>query len=157
MDKLQKISIMCKEARKESGLSREKASLEMNDAISPDRIEKIENCKVYNTTPGEIRIMSEVYNKPELCNIYCTEVCDIGKKYVRKTEIKDLAHMTIDTLNALNTIESCKMRLLEIVADEKIDEEEMEDFLKIKETLDKIAATADSLKYWMEKENIKAE
>lgn len=154
MEKLTKISTMCKEARKESGLSREKASLEMNDAISPDRLEKIENCKVYNTTPGEIRIMSEVYNKPELCNIYCTEVCEIGEKYVRKAEIKDLAHMTIDTLNALNIIEGCKTRLLEIVADEKIDEDEMEDFIKIKDTLEKIAATADSLKYWIEKEKV---
>lgn len=141
-------------ARKEKEWSREKACLEMNDKINPDRLEKIENGKVQYVDPEEVVCMADAYDKPELCNFYCMNECEIGRRYGRNIAVKDLAHIAIDTLNSLNRIDSSKNRLLEIVADETISEDEMEDFVKIKDTLDRIAATADSLKYWMAKAKI---
>lgn len=142
------------DARKEKGLSREKACFEMDDKINHDRLEKIENGKVQYIAPEEVVWMADAYDKPEICNFYCMNECEIGRRYGRNIAVKDLAHIAIDTLNSLNRIDSSKNRLLEIVADETISPDEMDDFMKIKETLDQIATTADSLKYWMAKAKI---
>lgn len=143
----------CKELRNELGLSREKASEMMG--IKHERLEKIENNKVHSIEPHEVVKMAIAYNKPDLCNYYCTHECDIGCKYGRESSVKDLAHIAVDTLTSLNKLDASRIRLLEIVEDDKVTEDEMEDFLKIRDIIEKIAATADSLKYYMEKENLK--
>ena len=145
----------CKEIRKELGLSRDKAAELMGDNPDAARLEKIENNKVQSIEPIEVVNMSVAYNKPDLCNYYCTHECDIGNKYARKSSVKDLAHIAVDTLTSLNKLDAARTRLLEIVEDDKVTEDEMEDFLKIRDVIEKVAATADSLKFWMEKENIK--
>ena len=146
----------CKEIRKELGYSRDKAAELMGDSPDAARLEKIENNKVQSVEPIEVVNMSIAYNKPDLCNYYCTHECDIGSKYGRKSSVKDLAHIAVDTLTSLNKLDAARVRLLEIVEDDKVTEDEMEDFLKIRDVIEKVAATADSLKFWMEKENIKS-
>ena len=143
----------CKEIRNELGYSREKAAELIG--IKHDRLEKIENNKVQSIEPFEVVNMAAAYGKPDLCNYYCIHECDIGTKYGRESTVKDLAHIAVDTLTSLNKLDASRIRLLEIVEDDKVTEDEMEDFLKIRAMIEKIAATADSLKYYMEKENIK--
>lgn len=143
----------CKEIRNELGYSRDKAA-ELT-GIKPERLEKIENNKVQSIEPFEVVNMALAYGKPDLCNYYCTNECDIGTRYGRKATTKDLAHIAVDTLTSLNKLDASRIRLLEIVEDDKVTEDEMEDFLKIRDIIEKVAATADSLKFWMEKENIK--
>ena len=126
----------------------------MGDHPDAARLEKIENNKVRNIEPIEVINMSIAYNKPDLCNYYCIHECDIGSKYGRRSSVKDLAHIAVDTLASLNKLDAARNRLLEIVEDDKVTEDEMEDFLKIRDIIEKVAATADSLKFWMEKENI---
>ena len=149
------INILCSELRYEKGYSREEACMRMNDDIKPDRLEKIENNKVKTITPEEIVCMAKAYDHPELCNYYCLHSCEIGKKFGRESSVKDLTHIAVDTLNSLNRLNAAKIRLLEIVEDDKVTEDEMEDFINIRSMIEKIASTADSLKYWMENENIK--
>lgn len=138
-----------RQIREDLGISREKAS-DLLKCIPPERIEKIENGKV-NVMPDDILCMADGYNRPDLCNHYCLFECSIGKRYGRETKVQDLAHITVDTLNALNQIEKERNRLLEIVEDEKVAPDEYEDFMFIRNNLEKIASAADSLKLWMEK------
>ena len=133
----------------ELSISREKAS-ELTEFLSPERIEKIENGKVV-VQPEDITAMADGYNRPELCNYYCMNECEIGKRYAREIKVLDLAHIAVDTLDSLNKIEKEKERLLEIVSDEEVTPDEYMDFKRIRDNLERIAAAADSLKLWIER------
>ena len=134
--------------REELKLTREKAS-ELIGYMSPERIEKIENAKV-NVQPDDVMALAQCYKTPKLCNYYCAHECPIGKKYVPEVEIKDLAQITIETLNSLNKINREKDRMLEIIEDGKITEDEVADFVCIKKTLDKISLSVDTLQLWVD-------
>ena len=64
-------------AREALGLTREKAS-SLLEVITPDRLVKIEGDKT-NPYPEEILAMSKVYQMPDLCNYYCSNICPIGQ------------------------------------------------------------------------------
>lgn len=130
-------------------LSREKAS-ELLETIPPERIEKIENEKSM-PHPDEVLIMSKKYRKPSLCNYYCSNQCPIGKEYVPEVEIKELAPIVLEMLASLNSVNSKKDRLIEITADGKIDNNEIDDFIYIQEELERISITVETLQLWSEK------
>jgi len=135
-------------SREAVGLSREKAS-EAMIFVSPERIEKIESEKS-EPHPDEVLAMSECYKKAQLCNYYCANQCPIGIKYVPEIEIKDLSQIVLEMLATLNSIDKDKNRLIEISADSNITEDEFKDFVSIKEKLQKISRTADSLTVWIQ-------
>jgi len=130
-------------------LSREKAS-ELLEVIPPERIEKIENEKSM-PHPDEVLAMSKGYKKPSLCNYYCSNQCPIGKEYVPEIEIKELAPIVLEMLASLNSVNSKKDRLIEITADGKIDNNEIDDFIYIQEELERISITVETLQLWSEK------
>lgn len=134
--------------REEFGLSREKAS-ELLVTMSKDRIEKIEGD--YIPHPDEVLLMSKVYKKPCLCNHFCSNECEIGKQYVPKVEIKELSAIVIEMLASLNSAGKQKDRLIEIAADGKINNDEIDDFIKIQEELERISVTVETLQLWTEK------
>ncbi|MCR4691628.1 MAG: helix-turn-helix transcriptional regulator [Lachnospiraceae bacterium] len=134
--------------REELGLTREKAS-ELMEYISPERIEKIENEKV-RILPDDILAMAKCYKAPHLCNYYCSHDCSIGQKYVQPVEMKTLSQIAVETLNGLHHLESEKNRLLEIVEDGKINDYERDDFIRIKNRLDKLALSISSLQLWLD-------
>lgn len=123
--------------REELGLSREKAS-ELLEVIPPERIEKIENEKSL-PRPDEALIMAEKYKVANLCNYYCANQCPIGREYVPEIQIKDLSQIVLEMLASLNSMRKKQERLIEITADGKIDENEIEDFILIQEELEKIS------------------
>ena len=135
-------------AREKNGLTIEKAG-ELIDGMTPDRIAKIENGSVH-VQPEDIVLMAEFYKAPELCNYYCTHECAIGEKTVEVIEEKSLSQIAIETLNALNKMTRLKDRLLEIVEDGQVRQDENDDFLIIKSTLDRIAASVNSLQLWVD-------
>lgn len=130
-------------------LTREKAS-ELLETISVDRLEKIENEKVI-ARPDEILLMSQKYKKPCLCNHFCSHECDIGKQYVPKIEIKELSSIVLEMLASLNSVNKRKDRLIEITADGKIDNDEIDDFIYIQDELERISITVQTLQLWSEK------
>ncbi len=134
--------------REELKLTREKAS-ELIGYMSPERIEKIENYKV-NIQPDDVMALADCYKAPKLCNYYCANECPIGQKYIPEVEVKDLAQITIETLNSLNKINREKDRLLEIIEDGRITDDELADFVLIKKTLDKISLSVDTLQLWVD-------
>ena len=101
--------------------------------------------------PDEVLTMAEKYKKPDLCNYYCANQCPIGQEYVPEIKIKDLSQIVLEMLASLNAMNKRKDRLIEITADGKISDDELEDFLYIQEELERISITVETLQLWAEK------
>ena len=135
--------------REELGLSREKAS-ELLETIMPERIEKIESGKSL-PHPDEVLTMAEKYKSPSICNYYCSRQCPIGQQYVPEIEIKELSSIVLEMLASLNSVNKKKDRLIEITADGRIDNDEIDDFIYIQEELERISITVETLQLWAER------
>ena len=136
-------------AREELGWSREYASEQLG-MITPERLERIESEKV-TPDPKEILAMAETYGRPSLCNYYCSQKCPIGQQYVPEIEVKELSSIVLEMLASLNSVNKRKDRLIEITADGKIDNDEIDDFIFIQEELERISITVETLQLWSEK------
>lgn len=136
-------------SRENAGLSRE-AAAEAMVFVSSDRIEKIEY-EISAPHPDEILAMADCYKNPALCNYYCSHECPIGQEYVPEVQVKDLSQITLEVLAGLNTLEKEKSRFIEITVDGEISPSEMPDFIRIQDTLEKMALTVDSLRLWVDK------
>lgn len=134
-------------SRENAGLSRE-AAAEAMSFVTSDRIEKIE----YETSaphPEEILAMADCYKNPSLCNYYCSHECPIGQEYVPEVKVRDLSQITLELLANINGLSREKERLIEITVDGEISPDEMDDFRRIQENLDKMALTIDTMKLWV--------
>ena len=136
-------------AREELGLSREKAS-DLLGTLPPERIEKIENEKSL-PHPDEVLVMSQKYKKPSLCNYFCSNDCPIGREYVPEVQIKELSAIVIEMLASLNSVNKTRDRLIEIAADGVISDDEIDDFIRIQNELERISITVETLQLWAEK------
>ena len=130
-------------------LTREEAS-ELLVTMSAERIEKIESerCMPH---PDEVLLMSDKYKQPSLCNHYCANQCPIGAQYVPEVKIKDLSQIVLETIASLNTMHRQKDRLIEITVDGKISSDELADFVRIQEELEKISIAVETLQLWCER------
>ena len=141
-----------RESREAAGFTREAAS-ERLVFISEDRLERIENEKSA-PHPDEILAMAEQYRNPKLCNYYCSKECPIGIGKVPEINIKDFSQITLEMLSTINALSSQKDLLIDIAADGNISKEEMDSFTSIKDNLDKMALSIESLRLWMEQQDI---
>ena len=139
-------------SREAAGLSREAAG-ELLPFMSPDRVERIENEKSL-PDPEEVLSMAECYRDAGLVNRYCTEECPIGKKYVPKADEKELPLIALEVVNAVNRLEKEKNRLIEIALDNRVNEDEQQDFERILDELNKISESVQTLKLWMEQKKL---
>ena len=114
-------------AREELGLTREKAS-ELLETIAPERIEKIENERTV-PRPDEVLTMAEKYKRPR----------------------RELPAIILEMLASLNAMNSKKERLIEIAADGKISNDEIDDFIHIRQELERISLTVETLQLWTER------
>ena len=136
--------------REELGLTREKAG-ELIPGFSPERIEKIENGRT-QIQPEDALLLAEYYKAPALVNYYCCNECPIGESHAVRAESKELTQIAVETLNAVNQMSRIKDRLLEIAEDGKVCNDELEDFMKIKSVLDKLAQSVSNLQLWMDEQ-----
>lgn len=135
-------------SREEMNYSRE-AAAEKLGFISSDRIEKIEHEKSL-PHPEEVLAMADCYKNPALCNYFCSHECPIGIEYVPEIRAKELSQITLEMLAALNKLTVAKERLIEITVDGELSPDELPDFMKIKEELEKMSLTIDSLNLWLD-------
>ncbi|MGN0106901.1 MAG: helix-turn-helix domain-containing protein [Hominilimicola sp.] len=143
-----------KSLRKNKGLSREDVCgivAERGSVLDAARLERIENGK-FPIHPDEVLLLSEVYNEPIMCNIYCSQKCPIGARYVEPIEKKELEKIILSMIASLNSIEKKQERLIEITSDGEVDDNELKDFMQIQEELQSISETVEALKFWTEKE-----
>ncbi len=136
--------------RENLGLTREKAA-DLIPGFSPERIEKIENGRT-QIQPEDVMLLAEYYKMPSLRNYYCTNECPIGQLRSLPTESKELAQIAVETLNAVNKLSKNRDRLLEIVEDGQVRDDEYSDFTEIKATLDRIALSVSSLQLWVDEQ-----
>lgn len=136
--------------REDLGLTREKAG-ELIPGFSPERIEKIENERT-QIQPEDAVLLARYYKSPSLLNYYCCHECPIGQNHAFRTESKELAQIAVETLNAVNKLNRSKDRLLEIAEDGRVRADEYEDFIEIKNTLDRIALSVSNLQLWMDEQ-----
>lgn len=136
-------------AREEMKLTREEASAIL-ESIQPYQIERIESEKTI-PSPEDVLNMANKYKKPTLCNYYCSQQCAIGREYVPSVSIKELSAIVLEMLASLNSVEKTKDRLIEIAADGVIDADEIDDFIRIQNELERISITVETLQLWAEK------
>ncbi len=129
-------------------LTREEAA-DLLVTMAPERIEKIENERTL-PHPDEVLLMSDKYKTPTLCNYYCANQCPIGQQYVPEVKVKDLSQIVLETLASLNTVQKKKERLIEITVDGHISDDELADFIRIQEELEKISIAVETLQLWCE-------
>ncbi|MCR5213732.1 MAG: helix-turn-helix transcriptional regulator [Eubacterium sp.] len=134
-------------SREESGLTRAEAS-ELMEYISESRIDKIENNRTI-VQPSDIVAMAKAYKKPSLCNYYCTHECRIGQDTVEEIHLSNFSELSLSIFNTLNALNNQKERLLQIAEDGTVGDDEMADFTKIQENLNKMSTTIESLKLWV--------
>lgn len=141
--------------REELGLSREKAAA-LLETISEDRIGRIE-LKNLAPHPDEVLVMAEKYKAPSLCNHFCSNQCPIGRRHTMEVTIKDLPAIVLETIASLNAVDKHKDRFIEIAADCKIDETEIDDLHDIQAALAKISLAVESLRLWTEQMELEGE
>lgn len=128
--------------------SREKAS----DMIGIDRT-RLARIELSEVIPyqEEVKLIAQAYDKPELCNQYCSMLCPLGSITGRKIKVKNLDRLILNTLGAINDISELKDSLIDISEDGLIEESEREEFRKILGVLSEISETAQSLELWARK------
>ena len=135
-------------SREALGLSREAAS-ELLEYISPERIEKIESGKLL-PHPDEVLLMARGYKAPSLCNYFCARECPIGQTHVPQIAPRSLSQIVLEMLASLNAMQNRRDRLIEITSNGQVEDDEVEDFVRIQENLAKISETAEALRLWAE-------
>ncbi|MBR4868780.1 MAG: hypothetical protein IKU10_06450 [Clostridia bacterium] len=149
-------------AREELELSREKATdiisgIEYNGRIGRfnylnyDKLVKLE-LGLQDFQPEDVLALSLAYNKPELRNYYCSRQCPIGEKDAPKVEDADNVHKILVGMSvSLESVNSKKVRLMEILEDGEVDSSEIKDLNKILDELEKISMTIEAIQLWCEK------
>lgn len=151
--------------REELGYSRQKVAdkiAELNpedyEIFDENRLTKIELESVNQIHPGEIVTLAKIYNKPELRNHYCCNQCDIGKIDAPKVSYTGGVHeILVSIAVTLKSLNHSKIRLMEILKDEHISEDETKDFSEIYKELNHLSMTVESLKLWCEKRKLTSE
>ncbi len=141
-----------KSIRKEHDMTRDEVcdvAIDLDKPLQPERLERIENGKL-EIHPEEVMLLSEIYGEPTLCNHYCSKECPIGQKYVPEIKVKDLAQIVLEMLSFLNSMKKSQERLIEITADGKISDDEIQDFVFIQKELERISITVETLQLWVE-------
>ena len=135
-------------SREACGMTRAAAS-EAMVWVTESRIEKIESGKSAPTS-DEVLAMAKAYKKASLCNYFCSRECAIGRRYVPTLQEKPIEAIVLEMLAALNALDKQKDRLIEITSDGVIHDDQIADFVAIRDQLGRVGAIADSLTLWFD-------
>jgi len=137
-----------KAARNALGWSREAAAEELG--ISDDKLERIENGKQL-PNPQDVKIMSDVYRSPELCNHYCHFDCEIGAQYVPEIPDKELAAIVLKIIDSIYEADDIKRTLVNITADGVISDDEIPALVQTQSRLEKLSNATEALQLCIER------
>ncbi len=144
--------------RKEAALCNDKLNSREGAAellgLSPSTLANYELGITKSIPPDAVVMMSDLYNAPELKNLYCANECPIGKCSVIATSINSIESVTVKMLKALSEkgVSGIKEQLIDIVADGKITEDELPSLEHIVGFLDELSHTLGELKLTFEKQ-----
>lgn len=118
-------------------------------SIDRGRLYRIES-GVADPYPEEVHLMADLYNAPELRNYYCTEICPLGE-CVAKADVTNLDRITIMAMSSFEKTDETKQKLLKIVADGVVSEDEKNEMLAVVQNLGELEGVAQNLKNWVKK------
>lgn len=122
--------------------------------LNENRLAKLEDGTAA-IQPLDVVAMSKAYGKPELRNYYCCNECPIGKIDTPVvSEASNVHEILVNMAVSLESVNAKKIRLMEILADGRVDDDEMPDLNKILEELEKISMTVEAIQLWCEKMKI---
>ncbi len=132
----------------ENFVSREKAAEIL--CIDRTRLARIELGTVI-PYPEEVLAMSEAYGIPELCNLYCSGECPVGKKTIRPVKADSLDRLILQFLGSSQKMSDLTSKLIDITEDGSVDAEELEKFDTVLMELEKMSVNIQSLMLWAKK------
>lgn len=97
--------------------------------------------------PDMVVKMADLYNAPELRNLYCREMCPLGAD-VPVLEIDSLDRITVRATSNMRKMEFFKEMLLDIAEDGIITNEERPSLGMVIDFLDEVSSIAQNLKAW---------
>lgn len=100
--------------------------------------------------PDMVLKMADLYNAPELVNIYCRCMCPLGSD-MPEISLDDLDRISVKALASFRKISETRDDLLDIVEDGVITEDERPKLKSILANLDELAALSQNLKIWVMK------
>ena len=144
--------------REELGYSRQQAADKIAEVdggrysyIDENRLVKLEHGTA-KILPEDVVALSKAYNKPELRNHFCCHGCEIGSLDAPEVSFDDGIHeILVSMAVSLKTVNHNKIRLMEILEDGVLSEDEKEDFDRIYEELERVSMTVEALQLWCEK------
>jgi len=123
--------------------------------IDENRLGKMERGTV-KVQPDDVVALSKAYNRPELRNYYCCHECEIGKMDAPEVEFDVGIHeILVNMAVSLRKVNHNKIRLMEILEDGVLSEDEKSDFDRIYEELETISTTVEALQLWCEKMRVR--
>ena len=137
-----------RQLRDSLGWSREHAASELG--MSDDKLERIENGR-QAPNPQDVLAMSRAYHSPQLCNYYCNQQCEIGRRYVPEVPDADLPDIIVRLLNSIYEAEDTKKVLVRITADSQIDKDEIPDLVRIQNTFEELSIMIEALQLCIER------
>lgn len=127
------------------------------DGVPEHRLVKIENGTV-TVQPEDVVAMAKRYNEPELRNYYCCHECPIGQIDAPEVTYKNNIHeILVNMAVSLKNVNHKKIRLMEILEDGEVEEDEIEDFDAIYKELEHISMTIEALQLWCEKMKLRTD
>ncbi|MBP3325443.1 MAG: helix-turn-helix transcriptional regulator [Coprococcus sp.] len=132
----------------ESFTSREKTAEILN--IDRTRLSRIELGTVV-PYPEEVLAMSKAYDLPELCNIYCSSECPIGRETIKPINADSLDRLILQFLGSSQKMEDITTQLIDLTEDGMVDETEIAKFDAVLVELEKMSVNIQSLMLWAKK------
>ncbi len=132
----------------ESFTSREKTAEILN--IDRTRLSRIELGTVV-PYPEEVLAMSKAYDLPELCNIYCSSECPIGRETIKPINADSLDRLILQFLGSSQKMENITTQLIDLTEDGMVDETEIAKFDAVLVELEKMSVNIQSLMLWAKK------
>lgn len=122
--------------------------------LNYDKLIKLER-EPEKSKPIDIIGLSLAYNKPEIRNHYCCHDCEIGKIDAPVVEDASNIHkILVNMAVSLDSVNNQKLRLMQILEDGRVDDNEVNDLNKILDELEKISMTVEAIQLWCEKMKI---
>ena len=99
----------------------------------------------------EVKLIARAYDRPELCNQYCTTLCPLGSMTTKKVRMDNLDRLILNILGSLKDVSEIKDSLIDISADGLVDKSERQEFMRILDSLSEISDLTHSLELWARK------
>lgn len=145
------------QARKRAAMSNDRLFSRENAAeligISPYTLADYELGNTKVVPVDKVMIMADLYNAPELITGYCKFQCPIKGFMPLATEEKNLQGIALRLLKGLNDedVQELKKRMIDIMEDGEVTDDEVEEFKKLLSRLDNLAEIISELKLSGEK------